>query len=399
MTEDTRSLGLLTQIVHGLLACGQARTQDSLGDRKTYVGLSDVGRALTCLRAAVADKLGLAAHPKPDDLKQWFKNGEATRITETLSRQLILQRGHWLEAGLEASLHANGSMVIPQLEIIDIRPDVPLKAHLDFTMIRDGRQPAVRVVELKSTGHLPDTLHPGYEAQLYGQIGLLSALWDQPAFRISKMKPQSFPNLCRQLFGVELPLSSQDIDIEGWVLCLSMSEAKTFGPYRPNATMLNLCRRTAASLWNTAQAVASGQAELNDSPYCQGFHPLCDWCDHARDCPKFRAETVNDPILNEQLAQLAELKSDRTRIESEIQIREDQIRQFYSRVGNPTAWLSTGHFRFKTCPIAGRKTIDSARLRATLTNRLGEVEAENLLAEVTTTGDGYERLTISPIKP
>jgi len=398
MTEQDRSLGLLTQLARGLLVSGRRNTEHNLGDRRAYVGLSDVGRALTCLRAAVANKLGLSTKVHESDLVRWFQSGEAEPIISVLQRQLILQRGHWLEAGLEEALRANGSDLITQLEIIDADADVPLKAHLDFTLVKGGSRPAVRILELKSTGHLPQSLHPGYEAQLYGQIGLLADLWRQPVFRIGKAKPQSFPNLCRRLFDIHLPDDPGLVDIEGWVLCLSMSEANPFGPYQPNQAMLSLCRRTAERLWTSAQAVASEAMALDALPFCQGFHPLCDWCDHAEACPKFQADPVSDPALEEQLADLSRLKADKTSIETDIGELEEHIRQFYRHAGSSRDWLSTAHFRFRTTHIAGRKTIETARLRAELINRLGETEVEALLADVTSTGNGYERLTVSPVK-
>lgn len=45
---------LLSLLKQGLQASGTARTTHSLGDRSKYVGLSDIGKAADCLRAAVA---------------------------------------------------------------------------------------------------------------------------------------------------------------------------------------------------------------------------------------------------------------------------------------------------------------------------------------------------------
>ena len=51
MPSHPRALGLLAQVTRGLLRHGQTRTIQTLGDRSSYIGLSDVGRAITCLRA------------------------------------------------------------------------------------------------------------------------------------------------------------------------------------------------------------------------------------------------------------------------------------------------------------------------------------------------------------
>jgi len=172
-------LGLLAQVTRGLLRHGAHHTAQHLGDRSTYVGLSDVGRAITCLRAAVASKLGRGDVPTGDDIGRWLRDGDAQPITTALGRQLVLQRGHWLEAGVETALRANGVNLIPQLEISVVENGVPLRAHLDFVLVGGGPRPALRVLELKSTAHLPKTLYSAYEVQLYGQIGLLQAQWNR----------------------------------------------------------------------------------------------------------------------------------------------------------------------------------------------------------------------------
>jgi len=404
MPDHPRSLALLAQVTRGLLRHGQDRIAQHLGDRSTYVGLSDVGRAITCLRAAVASKLGRNHAPTGDDIGRWMQDGAEKQIADALGRQLILQRGHWLEGGVESALRANGVNLIPQLEIGLVDAGVPIQAHLDFVMVWAGNHPAVRVLELKSTEHLPQTLYPAYEAQLYGQIGLLKALWDRPAFSLKDedgtpvLEHKTFPQVCHHLFGIVLPETVTTVDIEGWVLCLSMSEARPFGPYRPDTTMLSLCRRTAATLWNTVQQVKGGQANLNDIDFCSGFHPLCDWCDHADGCSKFTAEPVNDPVLDEALAEFAKLKADKAALEAEIEVRETRIRQFCSRSTSSTGWLATPRFRFKTSRVSGRKTLDQARLRAGLTNRIGEVETDALISSVTSEGAAFERLYVTALK-
>jgi len=404
MPDHPRSLALLAQVTRGLLRHGQDRTAQHLGDRTAYVGLSDVGRAITCLRAAVASKLGRNHAPTGDDIGRWMQDGAETQIADALGRQLILQRGHWLEGGVEAALRANGVNLIPQLEIGLVDAGVPIQAHLDFVMVWAGSHPAVRVLELKSTEHLPQTLYPAYEAQLYGQIGLLKALWDRPAFSLKDedgtpvLEHKTFPQVCHHLFGIAMPETVTTVDIEGWVLCLSMSAARPFGPYCPDATMLSLCRRTAATLWNTVQAVNAGQLNLNDIDFCSGFHPLCDWCDHADGCPKFTADPVNDPVLDDALAEFAQLKADKAAIDAEIEVREGRIRQFCNRSTGNTGWLATHRFRFKTSRVSGRKTLDQARLRAGLTNRIGAVDTDTLISGVTSEGAAFERLYVTALK-
>ena len=396
MTDHPRAIGLLAHVARGLLRHDQTRTAQTLGDRSTYVGLSDVARAVTCLRAAVAAKLNQTP-VHPDQVNHWLQNGAEGSILEILRRQMVLQRGHWLEAGLEAAFRANGAQLISQMELIIPGP-VPLRAHVDFTFVRIEPRPAIRVLELKSTEHLPQTLYPGYEAQLYGQIGLLARFWNQPVFGAAGKSGQTFPQLSKNLFGIALPDHPKDVDIEGWVLCLAMSDAKAFGPYRPSREMLYLCLRTAETLWTTTQGVKAGRIELDSVATCPGFHPLCDWCDHADGCPKFDADPINDPSLDSELAALSNLKTHKADLEARIDALEARVRRFCRRAGRDTGWLSTGRFRFKTSRIHGRKTIDSELLRAELINRIGAAQADSVLTQSTTEGRAYERLTVASIK-
>lgn len=370
MSDTPRAAALLAQVARGLVRHGREETARTLGDRRTYIGLSDVGRAITCMRAAVLNKIG----GKP---------------AETLQRQLVLQRGHWLEAGLVPAFRANGAKLMSQLEISMTHGDVPIRAHLDLTLVAEG---VVRVLELKSTARLPDVLSPGYEVQLYGQIGLLHAYWNQPVFGAEGLSQHTFPQLVQALLGIVLPDTPERVDLEGWVLCVSMTDAKAFGPYGPDAAMTDLVLRTAETLW---QAMRQGDSNL---PTCPGFHPLCDWCDHARDCPKFQANPVSDPALEAELDRFSRLKAEKARIEEEISDYETRIRRFHQRAGNPAGWLSTGRFRFRSARISGRRSIDQTRLRVELTNRLGADDADALLERITTTGNDYDRLTVSPLK-
>jgi len=370
MSDTPRAAALLAQVARGLVRHGREETARTLGDRRTYIGLSDVGRAITCMRAAVLNKID----GKP---------------AETLQRQLILQRGHWLEAGLIPAFRANGAKLMSQLEISITPGDVPIRAHLDLAMVADC---VVRVLELKSTARLPDVLSPGYEIQLYGQIGLLHAYWNQPVFGAEGLSQRTFPQLVQTLFGIVLPDAPERVDLEGWVLSVSMNDAKAFGPYEPNAAMTDLVLRTAEALWH---AMRQGDSNL---PTCPGFHPLCDWCDHATGCPKFQTNPVSDPILEAELETFSRLKAEKARIEEEILDYETRIRRFHQRAGNPAGWLSTGRFRFRSARIPGRRSIDQTKLRVELTNRLGPDDADALLERITTTGNDYDRLTVSPLK-
>ena len=80
MEQMDRTEGLRALIRQGLQAVAHNDTLAHLGDRSRYVGMSDIGQHWECPRAALARKVLPTA--------------------DSLDRLLILQRGHWFEAGV-----------------------------------------------------------------------------------------------------------------------------------------------------------------------------------------------------------------------------------------------------------------------------------------------------------
>lgn len=404
MNHKSNSIGLLAQIAKGLVAHGITNTTTMLGDRSSYIGMSDIGKSMECMRSAVAGKIYGSNRTTPEDISAWYSQQNHERILSTLQRQHILQRGHWIESGMSQILQANGTKLIRQLEISIIHDEVPITAHLDFTMIWGGDHSSVRILEIKSTEHIPETLYSSYETQLYGQLGLLSGYWDKPCFGMKDengvqiFTGLTFPEAVNKLYGIVLPAKPERVDIQGWVLCIGMSDVQAFGPYEPDDLMLGLCKKLAGNIWNNMQAIKEGKTSLNDVPYCHGFHPLCDWCEHSYTCLKFKYIDASDTEYDSQLLQLEELKSQKSTLEKAISNQEDRIRRQYHLINPDGLWLDTGEFRFKVTNINGRNTIDKNRLEAELAGILDENSASGLMNRITKTGDPYERLYISRVK-
>jgi hypothetical protein len=382
----------MTLLAKGLLETSAQRTASSLGDRSQYIGMSDIGRALECPRAAVANKLfGNSAGLE----------GSQHDLTSMLGKQLRLQRGHWFEAGVAQVFRTQGLPVIEQLEIQAIHNQVPIKAHLDFTFVSAAGQPTVRILELKSCENIPATLYSSYETQVYGQVGLLRALWDKPAFGVhgetgmTGCSGLTFPELCRERLGIEMPADASLVDIEVWVLCLSMSEAKAFGPYLPDRSMLSLCLQTAEDLWNLAIGARSNGGDIFDLPTAKGFHALCAWCEFNADCPKF--EGVDQPQWSPDLARLARLKTDAAALETQISEIEDGLKTAYRLSDVGGNWINAENQRFRVSSQSGRRTLNREQLRLELSAILGEGEADALLARCESEGKSFERLMVSTI--
>ena len=398
--DDVKAQGLIRLLTQGLLVHSEQETIAQLGDRSQYIGMSDIGKGMECMRAAVASKLGMAKLPSSEGLPAL----DHDEVAHTLGRQIILQRGHWQEDGIQKALETTGVKLVPQLEISVEHDGVPIKAHLDFTLVWGGLKPAVRVLELKSNERIPDSLYLSYEAQLYGQVGLLKFYWDKPCFSVQEkgIEKVSFPCAMQALFGADLPDSPDGVDIEGWVLSISMSKMKPFGPYLPEASMLDVCLQTAAGIWQTAEEVRAGNLELNALDYCRGFHPLCDWCDVNADCPKFQGLDISDLDATSclELEELALLKEQRDDLAKRIAEAESHIKRTYrlANLSDENAWLTAGATRFRVSNIAGRKTLDRQHLIDVLIELTGDpANAQSALKQCEKVGTPYERLYIGTI--
>ena len=97
MEQKDRTEGLRALIRQGLQAVAHKDTLAHLGDRSSYIGMSDIGQHWECPRAALARKV--------------------LPTTNSLERLLTLQRGHWFESGVGQALASLGLYMLPQLEI------------------------------------------------------------------------------------------------------------------------------------------------------------------------------------------------------------------------------------------------------------------------------------------
>ncbi len=122
-----KAQNLLACIQHGLHLHDKQSTAAHLGDRSQYIGLSDIGRALECPRAALCNKVFQRPHP-------------------SLQKLLTLQRGHWLEYGIGHAFITQGLHALPQLELSLSYNDVPIKAHFDFVLAWATPHPAIRTM-------------------------------------------------------------------------------------------------------------------------------------------------------------------------------------------------------------------------------------------------------------
>ena len=405
---NEKEQGLLQLLSTGLALRDENRKKLILGDRSSYIGMSDIGKGMECLRAAVLDRInsndaqGSTQGEQVQNLTQ-----DPVRTYKKLSQQLVLQRGHWVEQGLAEALLAARLNLIQQLEIEICHEGVPIKAHLDFCLIFNGQKPAVRILEIKSNKQIPDMLYTAYETQLYGQLGLLAFAWNKPCFSLRDehgelvFSRQTMPNAVQLMFGLDLPEDPNQIDIEGWVVSVSMCDIKAFGPYLPSNAMFEACVATAKTIWEVGQSICTQRKDPALLPYCKGFHPLCDWCRHNSNCPKFQGDDA--PQLTEDLKKLNQFKDKKAELEVKIKELEGFLKAVYEGTypGNgDTArnWLNCGEYRFKVSQVEGRKSLNSDLLQTELSNLLPTAcNVKNLLARAQKVGQSFSRLYVSSI--
>ena len=379
--RNTGAEGLLEILRCGLERDAERRTAILLGDRSRYVGLSDIAKMLDCPRVALAAKLFTPEYRSTD---------------EALKRRITFHRGHWFETGVHQALIGYGLSPLSQLEIEIVYGDVPIKAHLDFTLVTEQLHPTVRILEVKSTARLPTTLSESYAMQIGGQTALLKAYWNHPVFNIIQetgevLYHRTFPEICKELLGVSLSDDASACDVQGWVLCLSMCDAKAFGPFLPEDTDNARCMDMASEFWETMNDLKENRLNLNAIRTAQGLAPLCPSCFWRKDCPHFKGSS--HPEWEDTVAQLIELKAQKKSLDEAIGELEVRLKAAYQLSHTVRGeWINTGNHTFRVIPQNGRVTLDRKRLHEELETLLGEQDAQMFMAKCEKQGEPFERL-------
>ena len=288
-----------------------------------------------------------------------------------------------------------GLFPLSQLEIEIRYGDVPIKAHLDITLVADQPQPTVRILEVKSTVRLPATLSGSHAMQIGDQTASLKTYWDLPVFNLVQdtgevLLYRTFPEICNECLGVSL-LDASACDIQGWVLCLSMCDAKAFGPFFPKDTDISRCLDMASEFCETMIALRDNLLNLNTIQTVQGLSPLCLSCLWRKDCPHFKGSS--HPEWEDTLAQFMDLKTQKKSIEAEIGELESRLKVAYQLSHTVKGeWINTGNHTFRVIPQNGRVTLDRKRLAEELNTLLGGQKAQTLMAKCEKQGEPFERL-------
>ncbi len=372
-------MNIIQNLEAALVKHGVEQTAINLGDRTKYIGMSDIAKGAECLRSAVASKLGFKS-----------KNN-------CLNKQLIFQRGHWFEAGLVEALKSNNQPFFEQLEIACEVDGVPIKGHLDMVFVSSNE---IHIVEIKSMETIPKEIYKSYEMQLYAQLGFLAKCYHEPCFSLQDSQGEilhqnlTLPEIIKQTFNIEL---SSNPTIKGSILAVSMTEAKSFDGFVPDANRTLQAELIAKEIWQNSRAVLNGDKTLNDVDYCYKFYPLCDWCDVQDSCPKFTAIKLADDSYDDFITNNEKLKIDKKSLTSMIKANEDNLIKFYQNSNFINDWLETQNYRFKVSQINGRNSINTKELCKEVKLIIGESQVEHLIKKHSKTGSPYSRLQISKL--
>jgi len=281
-----------------LQALADQHTEDTLGDRATYLGASDIG---SCPRKTILNKI---SPPKGD-----------------LVTLLRFRRGHMAEDIIANAFTVAGFTNFERQVEVRYAGDIPIIAHIDFVFSSESRKTKA-VLEVKSPEDIPEHPYGSWESQLYLQMGLLEAC--SPGYTVEK--------------GAILAVNFGD---QGMQL---------FEGYAPQETIFQGLISRAGTIWNQYQQFYDGRS----IPWMEAS-PLCAYCSFLHDCPKFFGEEI--PELAECVASLTGLQRQQKVLESEISQHKKDLMAIAEHRG---PFRSNGHLLRKA--VRSRKVLDSDRL-------------------------------------
>ncbi|MBM9514256.1 hypothetical protein [Desulfogranum marinum] len=291
----------MKKILHqSLQKLSEQHTKQTLGDRRNYLGASDVG---ACPRKVILDRINQPEHD--------------------LATLLRFQRGHKAEDILAEAYTAGGYSNFERQVEIDISTDnVPCLVHIDFVFTSAAKKEKT-IVEVKS-GKIPETVYSSWESQLYLQMGALAKKY--PAYTI-----------------------------KGAILSLDLSEgdAEIFNSYTPNDRLFTALVQRCEHIWHDYQQTLNGQeVELQTN-----VSPLCGFCSHIQTCPRFQADDLDYP---EMIHYVQEFEGYR-QAEKESKKRVANHKNALLGMVNARGSFRSGGYLFKKVTRT-RQTLDKDRL-------------------------------------
>ena len=289
---------LMLRLQTALETLANQHTEDTLGDRSTYLGASDIG---SCPRKTILSKI---SPPKSD-----------------LVTLLRYRRGHMAEDIIANAFTVAGFTNFKRQVAVRYTGDIPIIAHIDFVFISESRK-TMAVLEVKSPEDIPEHPYGSWESQLYLQMGLLEDCY--PDYTVEK----------------------------GAILAVNLGSQgmQLFEEYAPQETIYQGLINRAGKIWNQYQQfygdATTPTAEVS---------PLCGYCAFLQDCPQFAGEEI--PELAECVAHLAGLQRQQKDLESQISQHKNDLLAIVEQRG---PFKANGQLLRKA--IRSRRVLDSDRL-------------------------------------
>ncbi|WP_282001565.1 PD-(D/E)XK nuclease family protein [Geotalea uraniireducens] len=272
----------------------QQKMSAHLGDRTRYAGASDIAG---CPRKAVLGKLQPVAH--------------------SIKQQLVFARGHAAQAMFREFFLSGGAAFQEEVEIC--HPSYDIVCHIDFLFRGKNR---FHVVEMKSTGGIPEEPYGSWVDQLHVQMGLL---------RIRE---------------------GEKAEIGGSILAVDLNkgEYREFNSYAPHPEVFTPLIERGSHILSAMR----GECEPNTIPSI-----LCGHCSYRTGCPAHRDQEIPQEVTD-RVADYESLDRQKKALEKRMDPLKKELISFF---GERFQGITETGIAVATTTVAPGETIDSTRLK------------------------------------
>lgn len=260
--------GKLTSFLDKAFPALSRRQSAHLGDRKNYVGASDVAG---CSRKAALSKI---APPENN---------------RTHAELCVMGLGHAIEDYVADLFVAGGFTAFRREETLRHEDHEWFTCHVDFIVVAETK---VRVIELKSSKGIPSQPYSTWVNQLHVQMGMAKSMYP-------------------------------DKEVVGSILAIDRvgGHIKEFGQYSPNESIYNYMTEKALAIWSAVHE--SGQLPEPEPSL------LCSFCPFQDDCPahKLREADIPEDVLT-LAREYKELAKQQREMKKTLDLMADKIKEW-----------------------------------------------------------------------
>lgn len=294
---------MLNFLEKGIKKYSKEHTAQTLGDRRLYIGGSDLGRC------------------ELQVLKSKF-----VPIEHSLSQEVIFFRGHCSEGFIKKAFEGNGfENFSEQVEVAGLGDDKFLKAHLDFVAHFEKEDV---LIEVKSTGSLIDTPRESWIHQTMYGIGLA---------RMNGMK-------INRGYIVAMDLNTGNVKIFNILF---------------DENIFEMCLNEARHLYNLLKN--------KDLSACKTkISPLCSSCSFSKECSAFGGEKTLSLGMSEgqDFLTFAKVNEDIKSLNNAKKTLQSKLSSFFRNTEVKKVIVGNKIISYSFCN--GREDIDKEKLKLLL---------------------------------